>query len=84
MTKIKRRHWAVDVGLLVSGSFFSAAITSKSIGYGAAAFIVGLLTIWHDRRNIEDEEHEAAEATKTTYILQPNVPSTQNEPKCIC
>jgi hypothetical protein len=58
MSNIRNRHWLVDVGFLMAGGFFSAAVTSKSIGYGLASAVIAILTIYIDRRNIESEERE--------------------------
>jgi hypothetical protein len=64
MKNIKQRHWLVDVGFLIAGGFFSAAVQTKSIGYGIAAAAIAGLTIVIDRRNIESEEEEIEAAQK--------------------
>lgn len=63
MNKIKQRHWLVDIGFLIAGGFFSAAVQTKSIGYGIAAVAIAGLTIYIDKRNVSDEEDEIKKAT---------------------
>ena len=62
MTNIKQRHWLVDVGFLIAGGFFSAAIQTRSFGYGLAAAAIAGLTIAIDKRNVADEEQEIKNA----------------------
>ena len=64
MSNIRQRHWTVDLGFLIAGGFVSAAITAKSIPYGVAAIVIAALTLYIDRRNVDDEEHEIEGAHK--------------------
>lgn len=64
MTNIKQRHWLVDVGFLIAGGFFSAAVQTRSLGYGIAAAAIAGLTIYIDRRNVADEEQEIEKASE--------------------
>jgi hypothetical protein len=56
MTNIKERHWLVDIGFLIAGAFCSVAIQTRSIGYGIAAAVIAGLTLYIDKRNVNDEE----------------------------
>jgi FtsH-binding integral membrane protein len=58
-----RRHVLVDMLAVAAGSLFAASVIQRSIGFGTLSFVLGIIAVLLDIRNIGAEEQEVQEAS---------------------